>query len=203
MLRPLRVVVLACALLGMALLMVVLRHVWLPWIGEALVKDEGPAKAGIAVVLAGDSYGHRIELAAQLVKSGYVPAVLVDGPQGPYGTQESDLAIRFITGEGYPAGWFIALPMGAHSTMEEALVVVPELERRHIRNFLLITSDYHSGRAARTFRKVLDRRKDDIAMRVVTSRDEYFHPASWWRDREGRKTTVLEWAKTVASALGL
>jgi hypothetical protein len=40
-------------------------------------------------------------------------------------------------------------------------------------------------------------------MRTVTAPDEYFHPDSWWRSREGQKTVFFEWSKTVATALGI
>ncbi len=175
----------------------------MPWIGEALVRDDGPGKADIAVVLAGDYAGHRVEVAANLVKNGYVPLALVDGPAGPYGTQEADLAIEFIVKEGYPGRWFASLPMDAHSTAEEARIVVAELERRHTGSFLLVTSDYHTARAARTFRKELVRRHDRMAMRVVAARDEFFSPAAWWQNRESRKITLLEWTKTVAAVFNL
>ena len=76
---------------------------WLPWLGYLLIHDDGPAKADMAVVLAGDFYGHRIEKAAELVRAGYVPAALVSGPAGMYGNYESDLAIPYIVRKGYPA----------------------------------------------------------------------------------------------------
>ena len=204
MVRPLRAFFLACAVLGvLALVALATRHTWMPWLGEALVRNDGPAKADIAVVLAGDTNGHRIELAADLVKKGYVPEVLVDGPMGPYGNRESDLAIAFITKEGYPARWFLPLPMDAHSTTEEAAVVVPELERRRINSFLLITSDYHTARAWRTFHKLLQQHNDRLLMRVIPAGDDWFKPDSWWQTREGRKIALLEWTKTIASMVGL
>ena len=54
-----------------------------------------PGKADIAVVLAGDYWGHRLFNGAELVKQGYVPLVLVSGPPGFYGVNEADAAIQF------------------------------------------------------------------------------------------------------------
>jgi len=196
----LRFILLALFLILAAVLM---RGFWLPWIGEALVLDEGAAKADIAVVLAGDAYGHRIEKAAELVRAGYVPAALIDGPGGSYGNYECDLAIAFIAREGYPREWFIPLPMTAHSTEEEAAVSVGELERRHVRSFLLVTSTYHSARAARIFRSLLRQRGDNTTLRSVATQDEFFRPHTWWRDREARKIVFLEWAKTIAHIFGV
>ena len=97
------------------------------------------------------AWATRIEKAAQLAKAGYVPQVLVSGPPGVYGINESDLAVQFIEREGYPAQWFIPFPDPSHSTKEEAGYILRELRRRNVHSFLLVTSDYHSGRARRIF----------------------------------------------------
>jgi uncharacterized SAM-binding protein YcdF (DUF218 family) len=192
----------ALALVVLLAIAFLARSLWLPLAGYALIRNDGPAKADIAVVLAGDFYGHRIEKAAQLVKQGYVPAVLVSGPPGAYGRNESDLAVEFITHEGYPQQWFIPFPDPAHSTREEASFVLPELRRRNIHSFLLVTSDYHSGRAGRIFLAAGRAIGYTPQMRVVAAADEHFNPATWWRDREAQKIVFFEWSKTIATALG-
>ena len=179
------------------------RSLWLPVLGYALVHDDGPAKADIAVVLAGDLTGRRIEKAAELIREGYVPAALISGPPGFYGAHESDYAIAYAVRQGFPADWFIALPHSALSTREEARVVLAELRRRNVRSFLLVTSDYHSARARRIFLAGERAMGGGPAMRTVTAPGEFFRPDSWWRNREGQKTVFFEWSKTVATALGM
>lgn len=190
--------------LGVLVLLAVVAYPrYLPMLGYALVHDDGPAKADIAVVLAGDYRGHRIEKAAELVRQGYVGAVLVSGPAGFYGKHECDLAIPFAVGEGYPAEWFIAFPHAGLSTKEEAGNVLAELRRRHIRSFLLVTSTYHSARAARIFRAQARAAGGGPAMRVVAVPDEFFRPDSWWRNREAQKVCFFEWCKTFATIAGM
>lgn len=179
------------------------RDAWLAAIGQMLVHDDGPAKAEIAVVLAGDGYGHRIEKAADLVRQGYVSSVLVDGTDDNYGFLESDMAITFITREGFPAAWFIPLPCRTNSTAEEAQVVLAELHRRNVHSFLLVTSDYHTGRSARIFRAAERSIGYAPAMRVVAARDRYFTASAWWRNRQARKIVLAEWMKTFAAAVGM
>ena len=191
----------ACLILAAAL--VLSRSLWLPWLGYALVHDEGPAKADIAVVLAGDYRGHRIEKAAGLIRDGYVPAALISGPPGFYGLHESDYAIAYAIRRGFPAQWFIALPHSALSTRDEAIFVLAELRRRNVGSFLLVTSDYHTARARRIFLAAERAMGGGPAMRTVAVPDEYFRPDSWWRNREGQKTVFFEWSKTVATALGM
>ena len=200
--RPFRFLKFILALMALVLVLYFARPLWLRALGHALVHDDGPAKADIAVVLAGDYYGHRIQKAADLVREGYVPVVLVDGPPGVYGTHESALAIQFIVAKGYPPNWFIDFFLQAHSTQEEATLVLRELRRRNVHSYLVVTSDYHSARSARVFRAVQRSMGYDATMRMVVARDEDFTPDHWWYTREGKKTTFLEWTKTIASALG-
>jgi uncharacterized SAM-binding protein YcdF (DUF218 family) len=191
----------ACLVLAAAA--VLSRALWLPVLGYALVHDDGPAKADIAVVLAGDYVGHRIEKAIELIREGYVPAALISGPPGFYGLHESDYAIAYAVRQGFPAQWFIPLPHSALSTRDEASVVLAELRRRNVRSFLLITSDYHTARARRTFLAAERAMEGGPIMRTVAAPAEFFRPDSWWRSREGQKTVFFEWSKTFATALGI
>jgi uncharacterized SAM-binding protein YcdF (DUF218 family) len=179
------------------------RDVWLAAMGGALVHEDGPGKAEIAVVLAGDFTGQRLITSAELVRQGYVPRVLVSGPPGFYGVNESDAAIRFGTAKGYPAEWFVALPHSALSTRDEAAAVLTALRQRHIHSFLLVTSNYHSARARRIFLAAERRMGGGPEMRVVVAPNESFTPTGWWHTREGQKTTFMEWIKTVTGAFGI
>ena len=193
---------------GVALLLMVLaayftRTVWLGALGRALVEDDTPAKADAVVVLGGDACGTRIETAARLVRAGFAPVVLISGAPGVYGTNEADLAIPYIVRQGYPAEWFVALRNEAMSTHEESFLLLDELRRRQVHSLILVTSDYHTARAARTFRAAERSLGCHMEMRMVAAPDHYFHAGSWWRNREGCKTVLTEWEKTIANALGI
>ena len=175
------------------------RTLWLGALGGFLVESEAPMPAEMVVVLAGDESGHRILKGAELVLQGYAPRVLVSGPPCCYGTYESERAIDFAVRHGYPRDWFIALPHTARSTLAEAQVVLPELRRRGVRRFLVVTSDYHSGRAARVYRRLAP----PESFRVVTAADPDFNGGAWWDTREGKKQVFVEWAKTIADWLGV
>jgi len=194
---------LSAACLVLAVAAILSRALWLPVLGYALVHDDGPAKADIAVVLAGDYAGHRIEKTIELIREGYVPAALISGPGGFYGLHECDYAIAYAVRKGLPAQWFIALPHSALNTRDEAFVVLGELRRRNVRSFLLVTSDYHTARSRRIFLAAERAMGGGPTMRTVAAPDQFFRPDSWWRNREGQKTAFFEWCKTVASALGI
>ena len=180
------------------MVVIVLTHsLWMGWMGAFLVEGESPSRADLVVVLAGDPY--RILKAAELVKEGYAPKVLVSGAAGFYGLHESDLAIPFAVKRGFPASCFISFPHEAHSTEEEARAIWPELRKRNVHRVLVVTSDYHTRRALH----VLRARWPDIDVRVVAAPDEFFSAYGWWHTREGRKTFFLECSKTLTSLVGM
>ncbi len=195
------VVLLALLLLAAAFFLA--RDVWLTALGEALVHDDGARKAEIAVVLAGDYWGYRLTKGVELVQQGYVPRVLVSGPPGFYEINEADAAIQFGIRKGYPAEWFIPLRHTAHSTREEAVAVLDALKQRNIHSFLLVTSNYHTGRARRIYLSAERQRGGGPELRVVASGDRYFSAANWWQNREGRKIGFMEWTKTLTSVFGI
>ena len=191
----------ACTLLIAVL--IVTHSWWLYLIGRALVHDDGPAHAQVAVVLAGDARGARILKGAELVRDGYVSQVLVSGPDGLYGHHESDLAIAFAVANGYPREWFIPVPNQSLSTREEARDMIAELQRRNIGSYLLVTSDYHTGRARRIYLATARQMGGPAPLRVVAAPDRNFRYARWWQSREGLKAVFMEWTKTIATAVGI
>lgn len=175
-----------------------LRAPILEWYGNLLVNSEAPVKSDAILVLAGDFGGDRIRHAAKLVREGYAPYALVSGPMPIYGVNEADLAISMARREGFSDERFEPLYLKASSTLEEARKLGPELERRGIRSLLIVTSDYHTARAGRLFRKVLG---GSIHVRMVAAPDVHFPRANWWREREGLKTVFYESLKTISSAV--
>jgi uncharacterized SAM-binding protein YcdF (DUF218 family) len=171
----------------------------MPWIGESLTYTEAPCKADMIVVLAGDFFGLRIEKAGELVKEGWASEILVSGAGTCYGVNEGDLAIQMAVREGYPADEFFNVPSPARSTVEEAKYTVQELRRRGVHRFILVTSSYHTRRAARIYRHAAP----DIPFCTVASPDHDFHPDKWWETRESQKVTLIEWLKTFANFLGV
>jgi len=191
---------LTLALFAVLSLLLLLTHsLWLGWMGAFLVHAETPSHADVVVVLAGDPYGHRILRAAELVQQGYASKVLVSGPGGAYDLHECDLAIPFVVRRGYPASWFVPVPHSAHSTEEEGLALLPVLQEVRAHTVLVVTSDYHTRRAWRTLRA----QWPGIGVHMIASGDEFFSAYGWWHTREGRKIFLLEWTKTLATAVGM
>jgi uncharacterized SAM-binding protein YcdF (DUF218 family) len=167
---------------------------------QALIQNDGVHKADCIWVLGGDDYGTRILYAGQLAKAGYAPYVLVDGALGLIG-HESDVTIRYAVRQGLPASLFqpVLLPKGVDSTGTEVRYVAESVLRpRGIKNVLLVTSNYHTKRAARFVRREVPW----LHVSMVPASDPYFSPDGWWKSRNGQKTFVFEWMKTILESRG-
>jgi uncharacterized SAM-binding protein YcdF (DUF218 family) len=111
---------------------------------------------------------------------------------------ESDMTIQYAEGKGYPASLFRPLPNDTHSTRSETVFIGKYLRACGIRKILLVTSNYHTHRAAYLMRS----QNPGLQVAVVPAPDPYFKPDGWWKAREGQKTFLIEWLKTVATWMG-
>lgn len=168
-------------------------------LGRGLVENDPLQKAEAALVLDGDGSGNRILKAAELVRQGYAPVAIISGANPTYGVHSCDLAIPFAVRHGYPEAYFEHLESDALSTETEAAVALQVIRRRGLHRILLVTSDYHTRRAAQIYRA----QAPEITFIVVAAPDEHFSPNGWWRDRQGRKVFLLEAEKTVAHWLSM
>jgi len=185
---------------GLILLSAVIFHTQiLGALGAYLVKASSPQKADAALVLAGDGWGHRVLTAAQLARDGFVPKVLVSGPDGAYGLHECDLAIPFAVKHGYPESYFVHMEHSARSTAAEAQAVLPAIRQMGIQRLIVVTSNFHTRRAGAIFRRLAP----DLTILVVAAPDESFTADGWWHKREGQKKFLTESEKTVANWIGL
>ena len=180
-------------------LLVVTSRLWLAALGRYLVRSEPPVPADVIVVLGGDFSGNRILTAADLVRRGFASKTLVSGTSGEYGLHESDLAIPFAVKHGYPQSYFVALPNDGHSTREEAVDVLAALSKLQARRIDIVTSDYHTRRAGNIYHSLAP----GLEIHMVAAPDLNFTSDGWWKNREGRKTFLLEWMKTVSNWFGI
>jgi uncharacterized SAM-binding protein YcdF (DUF218 family) len=173
--------------------------IWLSALGRYLIRDEPSGPADAAVVLAGDFTGSGILTAAELLRQGLVPKILVSGPGSEYGLHESDLAIPFAVRKGYPQSYFLPLPNESRSTAQEAQCVIPELRKLGAHRVDVVTRNFHTRRAGRIYRS----QAPDMEFHFIAARGYSFDPDHWWKDREQRKEFLMEWLKTVASWVGM
>ncbi len=163
-----------------------------------MIEDDGPHKADVGLVLAGDRFCTRILKAAQLAAAGYVPVIVVSGPEF-YGGHETDFTIPCAVRAGYPASLFQPFPSRVDSTRSETALIGSFLREQGFRTVLLVTSNYHTARAARLLRS----QNPGLTVYAQPAPDPFFTAGTWWKSRNGQKTFLWEWMKTVATFLGV
>jgi uncharacterized SAM-binding protein YcdF (DUF218 family) len=183
----------------LALAVYLSRPLWLTAIGSFLVQEDPLEKADVAIVLAGDGYGHRLMKAVELVRLGYAKQVLVDGPFTAYGYDEAEMAVGYAIKQGVPREILVPVSMRVRSTVAEAGAIDAELRKRGLASALVVTSNFHTRRARAVFRKY---GSPGIRYAVIAARDEDFAPENWWQSRDAQKVLFFEYAKLVAWWLG-
>jgi uncharacterized SAM-binding protein YcdF (DUF218 family) len=168
-------------------------------LGNVLVAGEPPQKADMIVVIGGDFKGNRIVKGGELARQGYAPRVLSSGSGDIYGRYECDLAIGYAVDRGFPPADFLCLRYPAMNTTDEARAVIPRLRQLGVHKYLLVTSDYHTARAGRIFR----REGRDLEEHTVVAPDPDWNGGEWWKNREGRKLWFYEMIKTVTDRFGI
>lgn len=187
------------ALLVLAVLVVLTYPIMLRQLGRFLVEEQGPFRADAALALGGDYTCGRIVKAGELVQQGWVPKAIASGGMQMFGRQEPDLAISCAVQKGLSNELFVPVYTNALSTSDEAERLREPLARLGVRKLVLVTSNYHTRRAGRTFRRILG---PGVAIQVVGVADPFWSPDAWWQNREGRKTEFYEWTKTIADRVG-
>lgn len=193
------------AYLPFLVLLIVILIIWwsrttiLGWAGTRLEADHAPRKADAIVILAGGLRGERILKGGELLSAGYAPFALFSGPTLTYETNECDWAFPYAERHGYPRSMFMCVPNASHSTVEEAGYLLAELRRRNVHSMLLVTSDYHTRRAEKIYKKLAP----EMDITTVAARSPEFQLNRWWEYREGRKLWLLETVKSFTEPLGL
>jgi uncharacterized SAM-binding protein YcdF (DUF218 family) len=169
-------------------------------LGAALIADDPLHPAGAILVLAGDTRdGDRVWHAVNLYKRGLAPLLVLSGTPVGFRTHEADIMQRHAEFLGVPAGRILAVKHDSESTKEEAAAIVTILQRRGVKEVILVTSSYHTGRAKRIFVKAAG--PSGPRFFVSPADDGCFNPDGWWTRRKDAKTFVYEAIKTVWSAV--
>jgi uncharacterized SAM-binding protein YcdF (DUF218 family) len=167
-----------------------------PFLGRLLIESDAIEPSDAILVLAGDFFGPRVLKGAELGAQGLAPVVLISGTG--YGSGgESDQAIGFLTGRGYPRSLFRGLEHQSKSTVEEAIALAPQLHRLGVRKATLVTRASHSRRATLVFRLFCP----GIRFRSVPAEEMEFHPVNWWKDPLSQQRVKEEWKKILGTVL--
>lgn len=137
--------------------------------------------------------------AVELYQASWAPKIFVSSAGSFFDVAEGQLATQYAMNRGLPATAIEVLQSDADSTIEESKFLAAELAKRGVKSYLLVSSDYHTRRAA----KVARRNAPGFQMHVLGSKTAKFDPDTWWQNRPARKIWFMEAAKTVADWMRL
>jgi uncharacterized SAM-binding protein YcdF (DUF218 family) len=194
------------------LVLAVLTAGWFVYYGGRYLQHEDPLqKADAIFVLAGTRAERPLE-AIDLYKEGYAPFVILS----PGNVEDAELVLRkrgirfplqdelqrdALVQSGLPAAAVFSTGGYVDNTAQEANLLRAIVQARGWRRVIIVTSKYHTRRAAFAFKRGLEGTGADIVMRA--SRYDLSDPARWWRYRSDLRFGLSEWQKLLAYHLGL
>jgi uncharacterized SAM-binding protein YcdF (DUF218 family) len=139
------------------------------------------------MVVLGGGVHERISSAVDLMQAGACGNLMLTGA----GSQED---ARALLDElvGAPTRYQIEVA-GSKSTMEDAVDALRGAMLAGFRSVLVVTSPYHSRRAAWIFSRVFA--GSGVGFGIHPSDNFYFDYRQWWRSRDGRGAVLSEYAK--------
>jgi uncharacterized SAM-binding protein YcdF (DUF218 family) len=161
--------------------------------GRILVIN-APQRSDLIVVLAGET-DRRPALALDLLHQGYATRILLDVPASAriYDATLTQIAADYA--RKLPVASQIALcPIAGLSTRDEAHDVATCLHDEHgATRILLVTSDYHTGRALSIFRHEIRGKYFSVA----AAHDDSQFGVRWWTHRQWAKICLDEWLRLI------
>jgi uncharacterized SAM-binding protein YcdF (DUF218 family) len=185
---------LAAAPAALFLILSVFREQVFTGLGRFLVVSDPLERASLIYVLAGDFWGSRVLLGAELGSEGWAPRVILSGGRYQY-RYSSDMAVDFAVQHGYARSLFLPIRLEAQSTIDEAREMGPIFHRLGAGRIILVTSNFHSRRTAEVFRLFLP----EFDFRVEASDDPSFESFAWWKSPRQRQLLYSEYQKMIGT----
>jgi len=186
--------------------------VWLLIYGGRYLQHEDPlVKADAIFVLAGTRLERPLE-ALDIYKAGYAPLIVLS-PGRPEPSEyllqqrgitfptEAELQRDALIRSGIPESALAPVSGYVDNTAQEANLLRSMVKTNHWRRVIIVTSKYHTRRAAFAFNRGLAGTGAEAIMRA--SKYDPSDPARWWRTRPDFRFATSEFQKLFAYRLGL
>ena len=167
-------------------------------VSRVLVYEDPLEKAEAIVVLAGGN-GNRIEAAARLYRKGFGEKLFFSGFRLYPETYTSELMKKYAIKLGVPEDKIISsIPDVEVSTRGESIANLKLLHKNHIKNFILVTSAFHTRRAKLIYKNSISLLGYDVNFLVYPAPDPFVPIEGWWKLRTGQKGIFFEYVKSIA-----
>jgi len=158
---------------------------------------EDPLEQVDAIVVLSGSKGNRIRVGAKLFHEGFGKVMVFSGQEFYPDVYEHKLMKRLAISLGVPENKIIARELkGEISTWGEGKLNLRILKENDIKNFILVTSAYHSRRAYAVYEKIISEFGYDMKILMYPAKDPQA-PKDWWKTRTGKMLIFMEYIKTL------
>jgi DUF218 domain len=175
--------------------------------GLLIASDPLPEHFDAAIVLQGSIAAEKARVAGAmgLLRSGRASRALLSVPRESYWGESIPPVARFYLERTYGGDLaaltdFCEIGEDVDSTMQEAQALTPCIQEHHWQSIVIVTSNYHTRRARRIWRKVIHG-EPNIHIWIDGVTDPEFQQP-WWRHRQSAKIWVMETTKLVWTVLG-
>lgn len=176
--------------------------------GEFLVRDDEPVKSDAALVLnTGLEYYPRLIEAADIYKKGLAERIIINGDRKTDSLRNLEEqgfisccswyedSLRILEMLGVPRHSITAISAeDAYDTNTEAEDVGPEIIAMGYKRIILITSRFHTRRAAHIWEEMYEGK---LYVFSVSAKTDPFDPASWWKDGRQIRWVLAEYGSWI------
>ncbi|MDE2231259.1 MAG: YdcF family protein [Candidatus Omnitrophica bacterium] len=167
-------------------------------VGSFLVVKDKLQPADIVIVLAHAQ--DRVAQAVQLYKEGYSKLLIMSGGRLlPSGNIEAVQMKQEAVQAGVPPDR-IWLDLKTMHTFQDPIFLKPVLLSHGFKSAIVVTSPYHTRRAAMIFNRMAE--KTGIKIMYCPAQNSRFDPQRWWLSCEGWKDVFWEYAKMAVNFWG-
>lgn len=189
MIRLLKKIILAAAVIGGSLILLFLFRVpLLRACGNFLIYEDKMEKVSVLFVLSGDAWDRGNE-AERLYREGFADKIICTGGNVPrifliagIPYLESELTQKHLINEGIPEKDIELICQGT-STKEEADYILEYCKGHDVKKLAIVSTKFHTRRINITFKKKFEEARLQLIIRGVPSSayDENF----WWKSEDG------------------
>jgi len=149
------------------------------------------------VVLAGSPAGNRMEEAVRLFKKGMGKVIVFGGYPLYPGINSHDAMKKYAIRLGVPKEKIITGKLtGEISTWGEALFNLKQLELLKAKNFILVTSSFHTQRSHRIYEVAMKKLGMKLIFGVQPAHDPRVPIPGWWKIHSGKREILFEYIKS-------